>query len=468
MTDEFTKAADGSWNQPLSSPDPARNETPDSPPVDAAGESRPPLYIGPAVEAAPAATDTAPVGEPQVRKLAIHPLDRAEIDERIAAGESNRIRLAWAKLLWLLAFLAVLLAISYLVPLIAENTQYAITRGRQQAEHDFAVKHLGGSPLAQLSQASQMVSQAIAPSVVHINTQGTDSDVFTLPMRGPRGYIPNEGQGSGFIVDSGGYLLTNLHVIRDARDIQVTLADGRKYEGTIVATDRLTDLALIKISADKLVPVRWGDSDEAEAGAMVWAVGSPFGLERSVTSGILSAKNRAGLAGTAYQNFLQTDTAVNPGNSGGPLVNADGRVIGVNTAIVGDVYQGISFAIPSNVAREVYDRLRSEGAVRRGWLGVQLEPMTEQHAKDLGLSTNTGAYIADVVQEPDGGSPAAKAGIQPGDVVLSWNDETVAGPAELSNLVAKTPIGSTARVVYFRDGQRYEVDVTVGLRPPLP
>jgi serine protease Do len=201
---------------------------------------------------------------------------------------------------------------------------------------------------------------------------------------------------------------------------------------------------------------------------MVWAVGSPFGLERSVTSGILSAKNRAGLAGTAYQNFLQTDTAVNPGNSGGPLVNADGRVIGVNTAIVGDVYQGISFAIPSNVAREVYERLRDDGSVTRGWLGVQLEPMTEQHAKDLGLPDAKGAYIADVVNQANGGSPAAKAGIQAGDVVLKWNEQAVIGPADLSNLVAKTPVGSSATVLIVRDGQERTLSVTVGVRPLLP
>jgi serine protease Do len=280
--------------------------------------------------------------------------------------------------------------------------------------------------------------------------------------------IPNEGQGSGFLVDAAGHILTNHHVISNASDIQVTLADGRRFQGTKVGVDTETDLALIKIDADKLMPVRWGDSNEAEAGAVVWAVGSPFGLEGSVTSGILSAKNRAGVAGRPYQNFLQTDTPVNPGNSGGPLVNTDGHVIGVNTAIVGDVYQGISFAIPSNVAREVYERLRDDGAVRRGWLGVQLDSLTRHHANDLGLPDAAGAYIADLVHEPGGGSPAAKAGIQAGDVILRWNDQPVRGPAELSNLVAKTPIGSTARTVIFRDGQEMTLEIVVGLRPPLP
>ena len=460
MNEPPSKAADGSWNVPLSSPDAARHEASDEP--------RPPLHIGAAAEAPLVAVAVAEPEPPPTRQLSIHPLDRTDIEERIAASDANRIRLAWAKLLWLLAFLAVLLAISYLVPMIAENTQYAVTRGRQRAEHDFALEHLGGSPLAQLSRASQMVSQVVAPSVVHINTQGGESDLFALPMRVPRGPIPSEGQGSGFVVDGSGHILTNLHVIRDARDIRVTLADGRKFQGTRVGSDIETDLALIKINADQLTPVRWGDSDQTDTGAMVWAVGSPFGLERSVTSGILSAKNRAGLAGSPYQNFLQTDTAVNPGNSGGPLVNTDGRVIGVNTAIVGDVYQGISFAIPSNVAREVYDRLRDEGAVRRGWLGVRLEAMTEQHAKDLGLPDAKGAYIADLVKEPGGGSPAAKAGIQPGDVILRWNDQPVAGPAELSMLVAKTLIGSSASTVVYRDGQEVKLELTVGLRPPLP
>jgi S1-C subfamily serine protease len=449
--DVVPKATDASWNSPLSAPDGLRHE--------ASEEVRPPLCIGQAAEG--------PSPEPPPAR-SLHPLDRR--DERHASerDESGRIRLAWAKLLWLLAFLAVLLGISYLVPLIAENTQYALTRGRQRAEHDLAVEHLPGSPLAELSRSSQMVSQAIAPSVVHINTQGNEADVFAFPLRGMRSPIPAEGQGSGFIVDAAGYLITNLHVISSAREITVTLADGRRVSGRLVGLDKDTDLAVVRINADRLTPIRWADSDQTEPGAMVWAVGSPFGLERSITSGILSAKNRAGLAGTAYQNFLQTDTAVNPGNSGGPLVNTEGRVIGVNTAIVGDAYQGISFAIPSNVAREVYERIKDGGVVERGWLGVKLESMTDQHARDLGLSQTTGAYIAEVVDQAGGGSPAAKAGIQAGDVILRWNDKPIGGPAELSNLVAQTEIGSTARAAVFRRGEELALEVVVGLRPPMP
>jgi S1-C subfamily serine protease len=431
-------------------------------------ESRPPLYIGESISLV-STPDTEPV---RSRPLAIHPLDRRSDEPRGSEhreeDQAARIRLAWAKLLWLLAFLAVLLGISYLVPMIAENTQYALTRGRQRAEHDFAVEHLPGSPLVELSRASQMISQVVAPCVVHINTQGKPAELNIMPMRGMRHQIPTEGQGSGFVVDPSGYILTNAHVIRDSREISVTLADGRKVPGQIVSIDDDTDLALLKVEADKLTAVRWGDSDEVEPGAMVWAMGSPFGLERSITSGILSAKNRAGLAGTAYQNFLQTDTAVNPGNSGGPLVNTEGRVIGVNTAIVGEAYQGICFAIPSNVAKMIFERLRDEGTVRRGWLGVKLEEITEQHARDIGLPSSTGAYIAGVVDQGDGGSPAAKAGIQAGDVVIKWNDRTISGPAQLSNAVAETEIGSQARVVLFRQGQELQFDVIVGLRPPLP
>jgi serine protease Do len=397
----------------------------------------------------------------------VHPLDRIESADN-SQRETERIKLAWAKLLWLLSFLAVLLAISYLVPLIAENTQYAITRGKQRAEHDFAVEQLPGSPLAQFSQASRMVSQVVMPSVVHISTQSSGPELLTMPMIGRRmPAIPADGQGSGFVVDRGGYIVTNHHVIRDARDITVTLADGRRVAGRIIGVDLDTDLAVLKVEATDLTPVEWADSERAEPGEFVWAVGSPFGLERSITSGILSAKNRAGLVGTAYQNFLQTDTAVNPGNSGGPLVNTEGRVIGVNTAIVGEAYQGISFAVPSSVARQVTDRLMAEGMVRRGWLGVRLEVMTEQHSKDLGLADNSGAYVADVVRTGPGLSPAAEVGIEPGDVVLSWNGTPVRGPADLSNLVAATEIGSVARVVVSRRGNTLAFDVRVGLRPPM-
>jgi serine protease Do len=455
MADEITFPAD-SPRQPLA----AQGYVPEP-----LHEPRPPLHIGESVRLVTLGDSVSVHSHP------IHPLDRRSDEPRgadhSAEDQATRIRLAWAKLLWLLAFLAVLLGISYLVPLIAENTQYALTRGRQRAEYDFAVEHLPGSPLVEFSRASQMVSQAVAPSVVHINTQGTVGFLPTLPLSGMHSRIPTQGQGSGFIVDPSGYILTNLHVISGAKEISVTLADGRKVKGQIISSDDETDLALLKIDAEKLTAVRWGDSDQTEQGAMVWAMGSPFGLEHSITSGILSAKDRAGLAGTAYQHFLQTDTAVNPGNSGGPLVNTEGQVIGVNTAIVGEAYQGISFAIPSNVAKTVFERLRDEGTVRRGWLGVELDRISDAHARDIGLPDAKGAYIVRVLTQEDGGSPAAKAGILAGDVVLKWNNQPITDPAQLSNAVAATEIGSKAHIIVFRQGQELQFDITVGLRPPL-
>ncbi|HEY2410633.1 MAG TPA: trypsin-like peptidase domain-containing protein [Pirellulaceae bacterium] len=389
----------------------------------------------------------------------VHPLDRAE-DLRSVAVETARIRLAWAKLVWLLAFLALLLAISYLVPHIAEQTQYAITRGKQRAEHDFAVEHVGLSPIGEMSRAYQMVSQVVGPSVVHISTSGAEGPILPIPTR-TRTRIPTEGQGSGVVMDASGYILTNNHVIRGANAIQISLADGRKVKAVVIGRDGASDLAVLKIDADGLVPAEFADSDKMETGALVWAVGSPFGLERSITSGILSAKHRSGLAGSASQDFLQTDAAVNPGNSGGPLVDATGKVIGINTAIVGDSYQGISFAIPSNVALDIYSRIKAG----RGWLGVTLTEMTAERARELGLSEATAVYV-DGFYPHENKSPAAAAGVQPGDIVLKWNDEPVGSANELRRLVEKTHVGSKAKLVVRRGEGDLTLEVTVGQRSP--
>jgi S1-C subfamily serine protease len=408
---------------------------------------------------APRLLPLTPPGAP----VRLHPLDRPA-SEVEGADEAARIRLAWAKLVWLLTLLAALLAVSYLVPYIAEQTQYAITRGRQRAEYDFARAHLGQSPLDALSRGSQMISQIVGPSVVHISTLGSESGDLALPTFRARPRVPTEGQGSGVIIEADGYILTNNHVIRGASEIVVSLADGRKVPARVVGRDARTDLAVLKIDADKLTPATWGDSEAVEPGALVWAVGSPFGLERSVTSGILSGKHRSGLAGNPQQDFLQTDAAVNPGNSGGPLVDVSGRVIGINTAIVGEAYQGISFAIPSNVAREVYARLKAEGAIRRGWLGVQLEEMTAAHARRVGLPAPVGVYIAGIFTQ-DGNSPAARAGIQPGDVLVRWGDTEVSSPLDLRTLVEKTAIGRRTPVVVWREGRELTLEVIVGERP---
>ena len=390
----------------------------------------------------------------------VHPLDRPN-DVRSVAIEAARIRLAWAKLVWLMAFLAVLLAISYLVPYIAERTQYAITRGKQRAEHDFAVEHVGLSPIGEMSRAYQMVSQVVGPSVVHISTSGSEGHVLPLAARA-RMRIPTEGQGSGVVMDASGYILTNNHVIRGASAIQVSLSDGRKVKAAVIGRDGATDLAVLKIDADGLVPAEFADSDKTETGALVWAVGSPFGLERSITSGILSAKHRSGLAGSPSQDFLQTDAAVNPGNSGGPLVDASGKVLGINTAIVGESYQGISFAIPSNVALDIYSRIKAG----RGWLGVKLEEINDARARELGLAEASGVYVSGLFVH-ENKSPAGAAGVQPGDVLLKWNDEAIANANGLRKLVEKTHVGSKAKLVVRRGEQDLTLEVTVGQRPAV-
>lgn len=401
---------------------------------------------------------TPPAATPAKRRVNDHAITRTAQSTRRGSGV--------AVVTWLLAVLAVLLALQYFVPKIVEQSQYAAARGRQRAEHESATDGLKNLPLKELSRAYQMVSQRVGPSVVHINI--TSSEDATPDDESSHFFGPNRreshGQGSGVIIDSAGYVVTNYHVVRGSSEIRVGLSDGRIVTAQVVGVDGPTDLAVLRIKADNLIAAEWGESDDLQVGALVWAVGSPFGLQRSITSGILSAKNRAGM-GSIYQDFLQTDAAVNPGNSGGPLVDENGRVIGINTAIVGQTYQGISFAIPSSMAREVYQRLRTEGHYARGWLGIGLDWISEEQAKKLGLAEAKGAYVKEIVENLGGVSPAKKAGMQEGDVVVLWNEKKIDSPTTLSRAVAQTEIGSTAKVVVMRAGQELTLEVKVGLRP---
>ncbi len=371
-----------------------------------------------------------------------------------------------SRLTWVLCVLIVLLVMRYVVPNLAEELQYAITRGQERAKYEVATEGLKGLPLQDLSKAYQMVSKRVGPSVVHIFTTSTNNAAVEElpPIFGP---FPREahGQGSGVIVDPEGYIVTNYHVVRGSNDIRVTLSEGRSVPARVVGFDAETDLAVLKVRADNLIAAEWGDSDEMEEGSLVWAVGSPFGLERTVTFGIISAKHRAGSAGTNYQDFLQTDAAVNPGNSGGPLVDEQGRVVGINTAIIGETYQGISFAIPSSVARKSYEQIKRDGFVARGWLGVAMETVTEEFAKENNLPQASGALVVTVVDTTAGASPAKRAGMQVGDVIVLWNGQAIDSPKTLSLLVADTEIGSTADVKILRDGQEVNLQVAVGERP---
>ncbi|MFT5527990.1 MAG: serine protease Do [Pirellulaceae bacterium] len=366
---------------------------------------------------------------------------------------------------WILGFLLVLLALQFLIPRLVEQIQYSLTRGKQRAEYELAGEQLNNSPLTQMSTASQLISRRVAPSVVHINT--SVRDYVETPVGGqPRPLSEaDKGQGSGVIVDTRGYIVTNRHVVAGATAIDVKLGDGRVVTAEIVGEDTLTDLAVLKVDADGLLAAEWGDSDALNVGAMVWAIGSPFGLQHTVTFGILSGKNRGNVAGMPQQDFLQTDAAVNPGNSGGPLVDANGKIVGINTAIVGDAYQGISFSIPSKVARDVYDDILRVGHVSRGWLGVLLDDVDESIAAANNLDKPAGAFIKAIVADDNNISPAYSAGVRAGDVVLKWNETEINTAASLSLAVSRTHIGSTATILVARSGDLLSLQVAVTERP---
>jgi serine protease Do len=381
----------------------------------------------------------------------------------VKPGPSVSVRRA----VWVLMFGFFLVVINLWVPHFAQRMQYASSRGKLLAEYEVAQTALKDNPLASFSYASQMVGRRVGPSVVHINTSNVRAHAEEDQLGELFGPYRREaeGQGSGVIMDKEGYLLTNYHVIQGSNDIRVTLSDGRQLPGVVVGTDALTDLAVIKLDAPDLLAAEWADSDKTEVGSVVWAVGSPFGLDQSVTMGILSAKHRAGLAGTAYQDFLQTDAAVNPGNSGGPLVDAQGNVVGINTAIVGNTFQGISFAVPSSVAQKVFERIRDHGSVMRGWLGTALEDVDEERRKLLGLPSRDGALVSDVVDDDTGRSPAREGGLKVGDFVQSWNGQEITSRSQLSQLVGETPVASVAEVTVIRGDEKITLNVVIGKRP---
>lgn len=269
--------------------------------------------------------------------------------------------------------------------------------------------------------------------------------------------------GSGFIIDPAGYVVTNNHVVGEADTITVKLSDGASYPAKLVGRDEKTDLALLKVDAPKPLPaVPWGDSDKARVGDWVLAVGNPFGLGGSVTAGIVSARGRDIQSGP-FDDFLQLDAPINRGNSGGPSFNSEGQVIGINTAIYspsgGSV--GIGFAIPSNLAKPVVEQLKANGKIERGWLGVQIQPLTKELGEGVGLPDDKGALVAQVTED----SPAAKAGLKAGDVILAVGDKPVVTMKDLPKLIANEKPGQTPTLSVWRDGKSVPVAVTIGKTP---
>ncbi len=272
-----------------------------------------------------------------------------------------------------------------------------------------------------------------------------------------------QGMGSGVIMTPDGYIITNNHVVEQADEIQVNLSDKRSFKARVIGTDPKTDIAVIKIDATDLPVLPWGDSSQLQVGEMVLAVGNPFGLNQTVTMGIISAVGRANMGIVDYEDFIQTDAAINPGNSGGALVNLNGELIGINTAIFSRSggFMGIGFAIPSNMAKNVLDNLRKHGKVIRGWLGVSIQGVTPDLAKQFGVSEAQGALVADVLE----GSPAAKAKLDRGDIITAYNGTPIKDPAHLRTLVAETAPGSTATLAVVRDQKERKITVIIGELP---
>ena len=337
-----------------------------------------------------------------------------------------------------------------------------------------------------LAEALQLgfvdVAQHVRPAVVHLGTiqraksrrgpnlpQGNDDPFFRdffnqfFGSEGPdsRSEFRRPGLGSGVIIDKRGLVLTNFHVVKGADEILIRLSDKREYRGQILGTDPKTDLALVKFQPDhELTVASMGNSDALRVGEWAIAIGNPFGLDQTVTVGVISATGRSDVGIATYENFIQTDASINPGNSGGPLVNLKGEVIGVNTAIVA-AGQGIGFAIPINMVKRVVDQLVDKGKVVRGWLGVALQPLSPDLAQSLGLAGTNGAVVGSTIT----GSPAAQAGLQQGDVIVAYDRTPVDDYRHVQRLVAETRVGKSVTLQIVRKKQKMDVAVTIAEVP---
>jgi Do/DeqQ family serine protease len=345
-----------------------------------------------------------------------------------------------------------------------------VESNRKGGEAEAPVKDVPTDILS-TQRAFSNVSKKVTPSVVNISTVSRKKIIQpffeTNPLFEDFFGAPQTRQdrslGSGFLISKDGYIVTNDHVVRDAESIQVKLSNDKVYDARVIGGDQKTDIAVIKINATDLPSVVLGDSDKLEAGQWAIAIGNPFGLDRTMTVGVISATGRSNMGIETYENFIQTDASINPGNSGGPLLNVYGEVVGINTAIVA-AGQGIGFAIPINMAKPVFSQLIQKGSVSRGYMGVTIQPVTEELAQSFGLKQAKGALVNDVIK----GGPADKAGIRQGDVITALNGREVKDPSHLQRQVAEAGIGAVAKISIFRDGKALELSITLASADNAP
>jgi serine protease Do len=354
----------------------------------------------------------------------------------------------------LLALGLALLVALIVWPSFMGRIQYARTRAELAAIRDAA----GRAELKAVGKLFTTLVRVVGPAVVQVEA---NRRIRTLAdeINALRGFdstsASDETLGSGVVVDPEGVIVTNYHVVAQADEIRVNLADSRTLPAALIGADAASDLAVLKIEAENLVAAAWGDSDDLEVGEMVWAIGNPFGLDRTVTYGIVSGTGRRGVLDNPFQEFLQTDASVNPGNSGGPLVDVHGSVVGITTAIVGRDFRGIGFAIPSATARRVTEEILANGHVERGYVGILLRS----------LSPGSDALSGAVVVKVEPSSPAALAGLTEGDVIVGYEGQVIADPALLVLLLTRAPVGTVVRLDVLRDGKTVEIPMRIGRRP---
>ena len=371
---------------------------------------------------------------------------------------------------WLIFSQAVTVAVAALFVVATLKPEW-LQRNPSSVVPAISITEAPALPAAAGATTYSGAAKRASPAVVNIATSKAPSrnpqaeDPWFRFFFGDQGGQPQTGLGSGVIVSSEGYVLTNNHVIEGADDIEVMLSDGRKTSGKVVGSDPETDLAVLKIDLDKLPAITFGDSDALEVGDVVLAIGNPFGVGQTVTSGIVSALGRNQLGINTFENFIQTDAAINPGNSGGALVDAGGNLMGINTAIYSRSggSMGIGFAIPASTARQVMESLIRDGRVTRGWIGVEPQDLTPEMAETFNLSVKEGVLITGVLQ----GGPAQQAGVRPGDVVVEVAGKPVKSTVQLLNAVAELKPGSEAEIGVQRGDESVALKVTVAQRPQV-